>query len=303
MTNSIEKLDLLSSSKKQLENPLGQKMDSLQIAITKLTSEISTLNKTLKDRNNKIESVNNVSNEKPFSLDPHTNNYYLQYPVDEDLNPTNINVPSDLNDFNMEMAIVIDQEKEIKDVPKERNERKEKNNHSKQLLSSKETNINVQDDVTVSSIKTGIEENIQVKCKTVSRSLFSQLSDSKLNKSIVLIGGIEVSQEKLAQCSRKASLTKFVKDVMLLIFTEQEMANSSLTGTTPNLHANHKDDVLQKQKLDPIRVKALHEYVAKEMPSRYDEKLVQEAIKQKLHYISKRVHGVAFKKEAKLSST
>ncbi|XP_025997864.2 uncharacterized protein LOC113006144 [Solenopsis invicta] len=202
----------------------------------------------------------------------------------------------------MEMAIVTDQEKEIKDVPKARNHRKEKNNDFKQLLNLKETNINVQDDVTVSPIKTKIDENIQVKYKTVSKSSFLQLDDSKLNKSIVLIGGIEVPQEKLALCSRKASLTKFVKDVMLLIFTEQEMANSSLTGTTPNLHANHKDDVLQKQKLDPIRVKALHDYVAKEMPSRYDVKLVQEAIKQKLHYISKRVNGVAFKKEAKLSA-
>ncbi|XP_011705100.1 PREDICTED: uncharacterized protein LOC105460354 [Wasmannia auropunctata] len=195
----------------------------------------------------------------------------------------------------MEMAIITDQ------VPTEKNKKQEKNN-SKQLLSTEETNISVQEDgpkkITL-PIKIGIDESTELKCKTDSKSSSVQLSSSKLNQTVVNIGGVEVPHEKLAQCSRKSSLTKFVKDVMLLIFTEQEMANCSLTGTTPNLHVNHKDNVLQKQKLDPIRCKALHEYVAKEMPSRYEEKLVQEAIKQKLHYISKRVHGVAFKKEAK----
>lgn len=155
---------VLSSSKKQLENSLGQKMESLEITIMKLTSEISTLHKTLRDKK-KSESINVVSDKKLFSLDPHANNYYL--PVDEDFNPTNINfssAPNENNDFEMEMitenGIITDQ------VPKETNKNTKKNN-SKQLLSSKETNISAQKDVIISQTKTEVEENTKVKCKTV----------------------------------------------------------------------------------------------------------------------------------------
>lgn len=43
-------------------------------------------------------------------------------------------------------------------------------------------------------------------------------------------GGVCISQNKLSLCDRHGKLSKFVNVVMLLIFSQQEMADTSISG-------------------------------------------------------------------------
>ncbi|KMQ87562.1 hypothetical protein RF55_13115 [Lasius niger] len=106
------------------------------------------------------------------------------------------------------------------------------------------------------------------------------------------LGGPEpcvVNATRLSLCNH-TSASKLICEMMSLLFTKEELATSSLTGTVANFHC--EKGVAAKKKLDTIKIEAMKAYVKNKFPLEKDfEKIFRKAVQQKCNNAVPRNRG------------
>ncbi|XP_077279156.1 uncharacterized protein LOC143906775 [Temnothorax americanus] len=90
----------------------------------------------------------------------------------------------------------------------------------------------------------------------------------QLNEQVECIsfGGVLVSKKTLQNC-HPSKVSKLTTDLMTVIFSQSEMAESSLTGKIANMHKsrNKCGEVREKKQLDPLKTRAIIDYVQQQI--------------------------------------
>ncbi|XP_039302139.1 uncharacterized protein LOC105206644 isoform X2 [Solenopsis invicta] len=120
----------------------------------------------------------------------------------------------------------------------------------------------------------------------------------KDNKTVNLGGPIPciVNSTRLSLCNH-TSVSKLICEMMSLLFTKEELATSSLTGTVANFHC--EKGIAAKKKLDTVKIEAMKAYVKNKFPFEKDfEKIFRKAVQQKCNNAVPRNRGLIIKKSA-----
>ncbi|XP_071630218.1 uncharacterized protein [Temnothorax longispinosus] len=123
----------------------------------------------------------------------------------------------------------------------------------------------------------------------------------QLNEQVECIsfGGVLVSKKTLQNC-HPSKVSKLTTDLMTVIFSQSEMAESSLTGKIANMHKsrNKCGEVREKKQLDPLKTRAIIDYVQQQIQGSTETE-IKNAMKGKLKYEAQKLNGVGFKKSGK----
>lgn len=86
----------------------------------------------------------------------------------------------------------------------------------------------------------------------------NECTKATANQDCTIFGGVAVTKNKLEDCNHSKP-SKLVADLMTILFTPDEMANSSVTGKVSNIHKNRQKDneVREKEVLCSLRRKAI----------------------------------------------
>lgn len=107
---------------------------------------------------------------------------------------------------------------------------------------------------------------------------------------------IVIDEKRLSACSL-SSASKYANDLMAMLFTEHEMATSSITGRLPNFHKHrNKGEIREKKPLNPEKLKFLRYCIESKFPD-CDDKKITRTIQGKLKYESAKKFGVGYKRE------
>lgn len=78
------------------------------------------------------------------------------------------------------------------------------------------------------------------------------------SKTFISIGGQLVDKKRIDLCN-DSKISKLVNELMVILFTAEEMGNSSLTGKVSNIHLKRSaSEIRQKKQLDPTKIKGLY---------------------------------------------
>ncbi|XP_071640078.1 uncharacterized protein [Temnothorax longispinosus] len=120
----------------------------------------------------------------------------------------------------------------------------------------------------------------------------------KPKEQTVDLGGPEpciVNAIRLSLCNH-TSVSKLICEMMSLLFSKEELATSSLTGTVANFHC--EKGIAAKKKLDTVKIEAMKAYVKKKFPAEKDfDKMFRKAVQQKCNNAVPRNRGLNNKGE------
>ncbi|XP_034944469.1 protein PFC0760c-like [Chelonus insularis] len=138
------------------------------------------------------------------------------------------------------------------------------------------------------------EKKIVITDGAVLNNTLQKLLPENETVDFINFGGTLIARKTLNNCC-VSKPSKLVTDLMTVIFSVEEMAESSLSGEIPNIHKNRAtDEIRKKKKLDFKRVDAIIEYVQGKFPDATREK-IKSTIQGKLKYESHKKFGVNFK--------
>ncbi|XP_015595130.1 uncharacterized protein LOC107267665 [Cephus cinctus] len=131
---------------------------------------------------------------------------------------------------------------------------------------------------------------------TVSNPLLQQSLIENVQMDLVNFGGILVSKKALQSC-HQTKISKLTTDLMTVVFSATEMAESSLTGKIAKMHKerNKSGEVRQKKELDPSKIQAIIGHVQERIQGATEAE-IKKALRGKLKYESQKQYGVGYKK-------